>query len=184
MSLQGWGETLISSQVDGTALTNTVTAAALQPPAARLVLPANFFSIGKVLRLNAWGRISALASAALTLDVRFNTSTVVFNGGSMTLNATATTNVTWRVIMMLTCRSIGNGTSTTLLGTGDFCSQAAIGVGANTYANDMMLPASSPVVGTGFDCTVAQTVDMFGTWGAASASNSITVHQYTIEAMN
>lgn len=182
MSLQSWGETLVSAQVDGTALTNTTTATSIIPPHAKFTVPAGFFAVGKVLRVNLWGRISNAASAALTLDIRFG-STVVFNGGSMTLNATSKSNVSWRAIMMLTCRSVGQSTSATMLGTGDFCSEAALSSAAGT-ANDMMMPASSPAVGTGFDSTAAQAVDVFATWGAASASNSIQVHQYSLEAMN
>jgi hypothetical protein len=183
MSLQSWGETLISSQVDGTALNTSTTATAIEPPAARFTLPANFFVPGKVLRVNAWGRISNLASASLTLDMRFNTSSVVFNGGAMTLNSTAKTNVSWRLIMMLTCRSIGNGTVATIMGQGDFTSEAVSG-SASGVANDVMMPTSAPAVGTGFDSTVAQTVDLFATWGASSSSNSIQVHQFTLESMN
>jgi hypothetical protein len=183
MSLQTWGETLVSSQVDGTALTNTTTATSIIPGAAKYTLPASgFWAIGKVLRVNLWGRVSNAASATLTLDVRFG-STVVFNGGAMTLNATTKTNVTWRAIMMLTCRAIGASTSANLLGMGDFCSEAALSAAVGT-ANDMMMPASAPAVGTGFDSTASQAVDVFGTWGAASASNSVQVHAYTLEAMN
>jgi hypothetical protein len=182
MSLQTWGETLISSQVDGTAVTGT-TAAAVEPPAARFTLPANFFVPGKVLRVNAWGRISNIVTTpgTLTLDVRFNTSSVVFNGGAVSLNVVAKTNVAWRLIMMLTCRTIGNGTVATLLGQGDFTSESVVGSAAG-IANDAMLPASAPVVGTGFDSTVAQTVDLFATFSLTG--NSLTSHQYTLESMN
>lgn len=182
MSLQSWGETLISSQVDGTAVTGT-TAAAVEPPAARFTLPANFFVPGKVLRINAWGRISNIVTTpgTLTLDVRFNTSSVVFNGGAVSLNTTAKTNVSWRLIMMLTCRTIGNGTVATLLGQGDFTSESVVGSAAG-IANDAMLPASAPAVGTGFDSTVAQTVDLFATFSLTG--NSLTSHQYTLESMN
>lgn len=182
MSLQTWNETLISATGDGTALTNTTSATSVIPNAAKFALYSNFFSVGKVLRVNAWGRISNAASATLTLDVRFG-STVVFNGGSMTLNATTKANVSWRLIAMLTCRSIGTGTSATMLGQGDFCSEAALSSATGT-ANDMMIPAGSPAAGTGFDSTASQVVDLFATWGAASASNSIQVHEYTLEAMN
>lgn len=182
MSLQTWGETLVSAQVDGTALTNTTTANSIIPAAAKFTLPANYFSIGKVLRVNLWGRVSNAASATLTLDVRLG-SVVAFNGGAMTLNATTKTNVSWRAIMMLTCRAIGASTSANLIGLGDFCSEAALSAAAGT-ANDMMMPASAPAVGTGFDSTASQAVDVFGTWGAASASNSVQVHAFTLEAMN
>lgn len=184
MSLQTWGETLITAQVDGTALTNSTTATTLLPPAAKFTLPANYFAIGRVLRLNAWGRISNIVTTpgTLTLDVRFG-STVVFNGGAMQLNATAKTNVSWRLIAMLTCRSIGASTSATMLGMGDWCSESATGSAAGV-ANDIMMPASAPAAGTGFDSTTSQAVDMFGTFSIANAGNSIQLHSYSLEAMN
>jgi hypothetical protein len=184
MSLQTWGETLISAQVDGTALANTTTATSILPAAAKYTLPANFFAIGRVLRVNMWGRVSNIVTTpgTLTLDVRFG-STVVFNGGAMSLNTTAKTNVTWRAIMMLTCRAIGGGTTANLMGTGDWTSESAVSSAANT-ANDIMMPASVPAVGTGFDSTASQAVDIFATWSIANAGNSIQLHQYTLEAMN
>jgi hypothetical protein len=39
-------------------------------------------------------------------------------------------------------------------------------------------------VGTGFDSTAAQLVDLFATWSVANASNSITCHQFHIEDLN
>lgn len=184
MSMQTWGETLISAQSDGTALTNSTTATSILPAAAKFTIPANYFAIGRVLRLNAWGRISNVVTTPgnLTLDVRFG-STVVFNGGAMALNTTAKTNVAWRAIVMLTCRSIGSGTSATLLGQGDWCSESATGSAAGV-ANDILMPASAPAVGTGFDSTASQTVDLFATFSVASASNSVQLHQYSLEAMN
>lgn len=43
------------------------------------------------------------------------------------------------------------------------------------------LPASAPAVGTGFDSTAAQTVDLQAQWSVANAGNSIQVHQYVLE---
>lgn len=187
MSAQGWAETLAGLQVDGPALTNTVTPTSLlgsttAGAAAKATLPAGFFTPGKVVRVNAWGRISNLASATLTLDLRFG-SVIAWNGGSMATNATAKTNVSFRLIAMLTCRTIGGGTTATMFGMGDFCSEVVVGSVAGV-ANDLMLPASAPAAGNGFDSSVAQTVDLFGTWGAASATNTVTVHEYTLESLN
>lgn len=179
MSLQTWGETLISAQVDGTAVTGT-SAASLLPGAAKFTLPANFFAIGRVLRLNATGRISNIVTTpgTLTIDVRFG-STVVFNGGAFSLNTTAKTNVSWRLIGLLTCRAIG--TTANLFGTADFTSESVVGSAAGV-ANDAMMPASAPAVGNNFDSTLAQIIDMFATFSLTG--NSIQLHQFTLEALN
>jgi hypothetical protein len=182
MSLQGWGETLISAQIDGTAVTLT-SAGTILPTSAKAVLPANYFAIGKVLRLNAWGRISTInpTPGNLTLDFRLNNG-VVFTSGLMPLNTLAAkTNVSWRAILMLTCRSVGSSSSGTLMGQGDFTSEAASGAAAGV-ANDIMMPVSVPAVGSGFDTTAAQVCDMQATFSITG--NSIQLHQYTLESMN
>jgi hypothetical protein len=43
---------------------------------------------------------------------------------------------------------------------------------------------AAPAVGTGFDSTAAQLVDLFATWSVANAANSITCHQFLIEDLN
>ena len=184
MSLTTWQETLVTGQVDGTALGNSTTATSIIPAAAKYTLPANFFSIGKRLRLTISGRISNIVTTpgTLTLDVRLG-PVVAFNGGAVSLNTTAKTNVTFEAVIDLTCRAIGNGTSANLIGSGRLTSESVVGAAAGTTLT-AMLPASAPAAGTGFDSTAAQTVDVFGTWSIANAGNTITVHEYTLEALN
>jgi hypothetical protein len=191
MSQQTWMETLITAQIDGTALTNTVTATSLLPPAARITLPSNYFYIGKKFRMKAWGRISTVVTTpgTLTLDVRFGTIAspiVVFNGGAMNLNVTAQTNATWEFEASLTTRAIGSGTTANMMGVGKFTSRALIGSAAvaSGYPGAALLPDTAPVVGTGFDSTITNVVDLFGTWSVANAANSIQLHSYAFESMN
>ncbi len=184
MSLQTWQETLVSAQVDGTALNTSTTPTSILPAASKLTLPANYFAIGRVLRLTAMGRMSNIVTTpgTLTLDVRFG-STVVFNGGAFSLNAVAKTNVGWRLVALLTCRAIGSGSTANLLGQGDFTSESVVGSAAGV-ANDVLLPATAPAVGTGFDSTAAQVVDLFAAFSISNAANSIQLHQYILESVN
>lgn len=191
MSGQGWQETLVCLQVDGTALNTSTTPTSLigtgtiAASAAKYTLPAGFFSyIGKALRVRAYGRMSNInpTPGNFTFDVRFG-STVVFNGGAQALNAAAAkTNVSWAVEILLTCRAIGGGTTANLMGTGTFTSESA-SVSA-TGVGGWLLPATAPAVGTGFDSTASQQVDIFGTFSVSNASNSIQLHQYILEAIN
>lgn len=190
MSLQGWVEAPISLATDGPALNTSITATSLIGPttnvasAAKLVLPSNFFVIGKTVRVTATGRMSNIVTTpgTLTMDLRLG-ATVVFNGGAIPLNIVAKTNVTWRMVALLTCRAVGMGTLTTLIGVGDFTSESVISSVAGT-ANDCMLPATAPAVGTGFDSTAAQQFDLFGTWSISNAGNSIQLQQLVIEQLN
>lgn len=188
MSVQGWVESLAAAPADGAALSNTVTATSLLAATAKPILPGQYFSaVGKYVRLTATGRFSTVVTSPGTFlfDVRFG-STVIWTGGQMSLNTTAQTNATFKLDILLVCKSIGSGTSATVLGVGEFKSRAVIGSGAlgATGCGVLLLPDTAPVAGTGFDSTTAQTVDLFGTWNTANAANSITVHEFLLESLN
>ena len=192
MSNNTWRETLINAQADGTALTNSTTPTSLLPAHARLALPSGFFSvIGKALNIRARGRISTVVTTPGTLTLAVNLGTIaspiiVFSGGAMNLNTTAQTNATWEFEAELTARAIGSGTSANLMGIGRFQSRALIGSPAlaSGYPGAALLPDTAAAVGTGFDSTVTNIVDLFGTWSVASSSNSIQVHQFSVESIN
>jgi hypothetical protein len=186
MPSQAWEQALVTAQGDGAALTNTTTATSLLPAQSKLVLPANFFAtVGSALRVRATGRISTLVTSpgTLTLDLRFG-STVVANGGTMNLNVTAQTNASWWLDMLLTARAVG--ASANLMFMGQFTSRGIVGSGtaAAGSAGQVLLPDTAPAVGSNFDSTATQTVDLFATWSVANASNSITLHQFILESLN
>ena len=191
MSLQTWQETLINTNVDGAAVTNTTTPTSIiggtgtGASQAKITLPANFFYVGRMIRLFAAGRMSTVVTTpgTLTLDIRLG-AVIAANGGAMTLSTTAKTNVAWWLDWILTCRAIGSGTTSNLMHQGMFSSEAA---GATTVAGEaksIMMPQSAPAVGTGFDSTAAQTIDLFATWSVANAANSIQMHQYKFASLN
>ncbi len=185
MSLQTWVETLVTGQVDGTALTNT-TPASIIPAASKITLPAGYFSIGKAGRMTVLGRISTLnpTPGTFTFDMRLG-AVVAANGAAMALNTVAAkTNVAFRASCWWTCRAIGSSTSANLMFQWEVCSVAFDVTAAGTSIATIFGPASAPAVGTGFDSTASQTVDVFGTWSVNSASNTITVHQSIFESLN
>lgn len=177
MSLQSWEEVLVTAIIDGNALTGTVTPTSIIPSASKLTLPANFFYTGRQIRLRASGRVSTVVTTpgTLTLDIRFG-AVIVANSGAIPLTITAQTNDTWSLEWLLTCRTVGATTAATLMHTGVWLSSAGNPIVA-------LLPATAPAVGTGFDSTAAQSVDLFATWSIANA-NSILLHQFHFEATN
>lgn len=191
MSLQTWQETLVSATAAGANYTASTTPTSLLPTPAVYTLPANFFSVGKVLRITATGQLGNIVTTpgTLTLDVRFNTTPiVVFNGGAIQLSSTAHTTLPFWLQIMLTCRAIGSGTSANLIGQGSIISQAvSFTVNADLSTSNTiggtLIPNTVPTVGTGFSSVVANTVDLFGVFSLNNA-NAIQVHQYTLEALN
>jgi hypothetical protein len=191
MSQYSWAETLVTAQAAGTALTNSTTATALLPVQAQYTLPAGFFTTpGKQLKILLAGSISNVVTTpgTLTLDVRFNsTPIVVFNGGAMQMSSTAHTTVPFMAEILLTCRAVGTGTSANLIGQGRITSQAlsltAVADSTTTPAT-LLIPNTTPAVGTGFDSTVANLVQVFGTFSIANAANAVQIQQYSLIALN
>lgn len=180
MSKLTFWETLITQEVDGTALASSSAATSILAAAAKVTLPANYFDIGKQLLVKAHGRISTVGSTpgTLTLDLRLG-SVVVFNGGASPTVAVSAANLTWDFEALLTCRSKGASTSATLFGAGRLISAVL-----SATVPIMLLPVSSPAVGTGFDSTAAAVLDMFATWSVSNAANSIRCDQFSVTALN
>lgn len=180
MSSNSWNQTLISAQAAGTALTAAAAATALPTPAV-FTMPANTLKIGDKILIKASGIISCVITTPGTarFDVRIGAA-VVFDSGALSLNVIAKTNVPWYLEAELTVRSIGNGVVATILGQGLFSSEAVVGsplpsVGGGGVLN---IPVSGVAVGTGFNSTISNTVDLFFT--QTVATGSMTLQQYDL----
>jgi hypothetical protein len=190
MPMQSWQSLLVSQQSDGTALNTSTTETSILTTQAKIILPANFLVYGgQTLRIRAMGRISTLTAApgTLTFRVKFNATPIaVATSGALALNTTAKTNVTWILDWDLTTRTVGGGTSAAFMFSGQWQSEAVIAspaAGAGGAASHIF-PATAPAVGTGFDSTVANLVDLTAQWSVSSASNSVQCHTYKLESLN
>lgn len=195
MSRQGWAETLITSEANGAALTASTTATSLLPTGARFILPANWSDLGRMLRITASGQMSNIVTTpgTLTLQAAFGTIATpiqVFTTGTLQLSATAFTNVSWFLDLILTVRTIGTGTASTVMGSGIFSSASLVGGGSGAAGQTvpiglMPLPNPGPPItsAAGYDSTVSNAVDLFGTFSLNNA-NSITCMQYALMALN
>lgn len=182
----GFRERILSIGENGSALSNSTTETSLLPDGRKVTLPSYFFDrVGKSLILRAAGRISTVVTSpgTLTLALKFG-SIVVATSGAMTLNTVAKTDTPWILEMESVLRSIGSGTAAALLSQGKFTSHAVIGASAvgTAGAGIQMLPYNAaPAVGNGFDATAAQTIDLTATWSTANSSNSIQLHQFSLD---
>lgn len=182
MSLQRWAEVLTTAQVDGATLSNTAVQTSIIPAAAKFAIAGNYFdTIGKAVKVEIFGRISTLnpTPGNLTLSFRLG-ATDAASSGTMPLNTTAAkTNVAFRAECTVTCRSIG--TAATLMYDWRIDSEAV--ALAITGVGTLLYPIA-PVVGTAFDSTAAQTVDIQAAFSIASASNALTLHSYQLISLN
>lgn len=188
MSFNTWRENLVDIGEDGPAVSNSTSPTNLLPSGRSPVLPSGYFSsTGVSLIIRANGRISTLVTTpgTLTFDVRFG-SISVLTTPAFALNTVAKVNVPWELYIKLVCRSIGSGTSATVLGMGHWRSEAVINspVPSAGGAGTLMIPSGAPVVGSGFNSEDAQQVTLRATWSVASASNSLTMHMCEIEMPN
>lgn len=181
MASYGFRERVLSVKEDGSALTSSNTQTSILPASAdELALPIGFARIGRAIEFCFSGRISTVVTTPGTLDLelRFG-STDVFSSGAMSLNTTAQTNRHWTLEGTLICRATGTGTSTTWFPVGcKFTSHAVIGSAEPTAggAGVHVLPYNTPpAVGTGYDNSASQAIDLLAQWSAVNA-NSITLH--------
>lgn len=182
MALATYNQVLATAQGDGSTLTAAAAASCL-PPQARFTLPANFFTyVGQALRIVASGRISSVITTPGTarFDIRFGSNVVADSQAILLDTVAAHTNVGWYLEFLLTCRAVG--TSANLMQSGIWVCEDILGVPASAPKGVLtaLLPwATPPAVGSNFDSTATQTVDMFFT--QTVATGSLTLHQYALE---
>jgi hypothetical protein len=166
---------------DGTANSNTASETSLllgTAASGKWAMPGGFFiAPGQTIRITATLR--------LTTTTGTNNSTFKVKIGSVAVatsptfvNQASQTNLTMRLTWLLTLRAVGDGTSANFMHVGTYTGAA---VSATNQINP--IPATAPAVGTGFDSSTAATLDLTHTWSAASASNSMTLHQYVLESV-
>jgi hypothetical protein len=178
-------QVIVSSYTDGPALTAAATASCI-PTYCVTTLPAGYWQIGRIWRITATGRISNVVTTPGTarFDLRMAAVTA-WDSLAIPLNIVAKTNEQWYLEIILTCRSVGSGTSATLFGQGRWLSESNILVPAAATGpgpGGVLLPFdTAPVAGTGFDSTAALAIDF--RWTQTAATGSMTVHHFMIEQM-
>jgi hypothetical protein len=178
-------QVIASSYTDGPTLTAAAAASCL-PTYVPTSIPAGYWQIGRQWRLTASGRISTVVTTPGTarFDLRLGAVTA-FDTLAIPLNIVAKTNVSWRLEVLLTCRSVGTGVSATLFGQGYWLSEANILTALPATGpgpGGCLVPFNTaPVVGTGFDSTIANALDF--RWTQTAATGSMTMHQFLIEQL-
>lgn len=187
MAQQNWISPLVISSVDGPTLTAAAAASCIPTP-ARIILPNNFWYLGKKIRVGFSGRISCAVTTPGTARFDFRTgpsgTIIAYDSGALNLNVVAKTTVPFLFELDLTCKAVGISTSTQLAGLGRFVSEAVVGaplpsVGGNGV---LLCPVGTPTLGTGFDNTLANAIDIFFT--QTVATGSLTVHTYEVFEQN
>lgn len=172
----------------GPILTASAARTSIMPTASKQTVPTNFLGFpGKQIRFRIQGQLGNIVTTpgTLTLDITF-AAVQVWNSGAIQLSAIAHTTLPFWLEVDMTMRAIGAGTAANLMAAGKMCSQCiipAVGVSDGGQHNELMVPNVTPVVSTGFDSTVLNAIDIFGTFSLSNA-NAIAIHQFSIEEKN
>lgn len=180
MSAGYYVDVLARAETDGPALSTSTTKTSILPATAKYTPPGSgFWYVGKSLRVLARGRVSSFTSGTLTLA--FGVGSVDAFASQAITPVASQTNQTWALDLLLTCRAVAAGGSATanLMGIGTFQAGAFL-----TSSLPIMLPATSPAVGTSFDPAAGGVLDLLATWSVSNAANSIQVHSYELRAEN
>lgn len=171
---------LAASTADGAAVTG-VAAATLLHGSSIATIPAGTLQVGSQLKITMRGRMNTIVTTpgTTTFDLRIG-GIVVSAFGAIPLNIVAQTNAAWELEILATIRSIGAGAAATALATAKFVSRALVGAPAAASGGHgvIVLPDTAPAVGTGFDSSLANAVQVFVT---NSVAGSITCHQSMVE---
>lgn len=161
--MPGYAQTLASCHAAGAAVTGTSITSLLHG-SALFTLPGGSLNEGDEIEVAASGQMNTVVTTPGTtiFTLKFG-SVAVFASQAIALNIVAQTNAWWDLVLNAVVRSIGNGTLAALLTTGKFTSRASLNapaVGTTNGVGVVGLPDTAPAVGTGFDSTVSNLVDL------------------------
>ena len=175
MSRQYWSELIVWNTANGTAVANTTTETIIFPD---VNIPANYVADGRVLRLRCQGALSTTATPTMIFSVRWGTvtGTVICKSGAIT-QGSGVTSVIWDFVVLITCRANGVSGSVFAIGV------ASVG-SASTLTNMMGSAGATVPAAVTIDESVDKALSVTATWSAASASNTLTGHNYYLESLN
>lgn len=185
MGNAAYHRTLVQSKVDGVVVTAAARTSLLHPRDV-YTLPNGYWKEGRQLRVTATGRISCVITTPGTarFDIALG-AIVAWDSLAINLNIVAKVNVHWMLEVLLTCRTIGSGVASNLIGTGKFSSEAVIASPLPTVGGSgmVLLPYNTaPIVGANFNNRLQNDLDFFFT--QTVATGSITLHQYLVEELD
>lgn len=127
-------------------------------------LPANFFRIGRTIRVKVWGVIGNTGTPNITIKVKLGSTVILTSGTVASISVAA--NSGFELTADIICRTVG--------GSGTVMAQGAFYYGPNR----LQLPATATVT---VDTTASQALDVTAQWGTNDPANTITGHMCSVE---
>jgi hypothetical protein len=189
----GYSNTIAVAEQAGTSRSAYTTAVSILPARAAVAITPDFWDVGRTLRLRAAGRVSNVVTSQPTFTFEFRlgptANIVAWSSGAILTSTTAHTTVPWYLEVMMTVRALGTGTTANIMGQGYTFSRAWMDSGANadittTGHPSLLVPETTPAVGTGWDSTINNLSDFYCGCSANAGGNLMQLEQYTLEALN
>lgn len=189
---QRWSQMVASQSAAGATYASYTTAKTVINQQDLFDLYRGFFIPGRKIRVTVNMSISNIVTTPGTVTFQVMLGTiVVWSSGAVQLNATAHTLLPAKLVVDLSCQLVNTtvgGVIAKLMGVGIltgvmFTKTAGQTDGANSETV-MMVPVTSPALGTAFDSTLAQTLDFWTGFSISNAGNGIRVDQYDVEISN
>lgn len=161
---------------------NTFTTKKSVDPLPIKVIPAGQLRLGSQIHIKAIGEYSTTGTPTLTWGFWFGTRALAITGdialSSVITTPTGSAAFPWEMEWEGICNAVG--TAGTLLGCGTLIQGTSL-----TAMSLFPIPITQALrTVSGFDTTIERAIGVSATWGTSSASNSITVYDYTVTIRN
>jgi hypothetical protein len=182
-------EALGVNSANASAYANLSVATQCSPATGAGYTPANFwlpsYGISKSILVKAFGVIGTTSTPSLTVGVSANTTQGTYNSsgilattGSVAQVASGS-NMPFELEVLISC--VTTGSSGTFLADGMF---KAYDTTTAIHAFRCSSSAANPNTAATLSTQSAYYIELFATWSAASASNTLTVYSYAVLGLN
>ena len=184
-------QTLVAQKLNGALFNTYTTAKSVLNQTELLQIPGGYLQIGSTLRIRVFAGLSNIVTTPGTVTFQSmlgpSGTIVAWTSGTIQMSTTANTLLPINLELYLRLQTAGTITSAAWLGGGTLTGlnvQLGSGV-ANGSVTDsaLMVPATSPAVGTGFDSTVTNLLDFYVGFSTSNAGNGIQIYNYTVEQL-
>lgn len=189
-----FGQIIASIGVAGTQYNTYTTAKSMLTSSTATAASMGFITLtpgqmtqGSYFEIDFLAAISNRVTGPDTFTIEIHVGAVTaFTTGAITLTTTAHTNIPLRGKISLTVQAVGNGTLSQMKGdavlTGQMIQQGGTAAADSaTLSNTIIMPNTAPALGTGFDGTVANTLDFFVAQSVSNAGNGFRLDQYVVK---
>ena len=193
MASNSWGQLIARIPIQGTLYASYTTAKSMltstasEASAGYTSVPPGFFTRGGYLEIDLHAGISNRVTGPDTFTIQVMVGSVIaFTSGAINLTTTAHTTIPAVFKIMLSCQKEGTSTQAQLMGQcigwGQMLAMAASLADGAANTGWAMGPNTAPTLGTGFDSTVVNSLDLYVAQSFSGSGNGFQLAQYVVKS--